>query len=218
MDLHIHSTYSADSTITPRQVLNIARKRHLSGVAITDHNSIRGCIKVKALKVKGLLFVPGIEVTSEQGHVLALGITEKVPRGLSVQETIERIEDIGGLAVAAHPYRFYTGIGELATRGSGFRAVEIFNGRTTLKGNMKAKALAKELDVGITGGSDGHRIEEIGSAFTKVPAEIDTVDDLITAIVKKRTRIGGTPAGLGSIVSNSASNVYHWLGRGMRRM
>jgi predicted metal-dependent phosphoesterase TrpH len=218
MDLHIHSMYSRDSTMTPQLISKIAIRRKLSGFAITDHNAIRGARKALEFKQKDILFVPGIEVTSDKGHILGLGITELIPKGLSVQDTIDKINEAGGLPIAAHPYRFYTGLGENAVRQAKFKVIEILNSRTTMRGNIKARTLAKELEAGVTGGSDGHKTDEIGRAFTKVPENVATVDDLIEAIMKRRTRVGGMSAGLGEITSNSASNAVNWLGRGMSKM
>src|SRR5512137_1739977 len=112
LDLHIHSTYSRDGTALPKEIVSRCKALGLDGLAITDHNAIRGSLEaVELAKMEGLFVVRGVEVSTADGHVLAYGVSELVPKGLSIQDTIDRIHSAGGIAVAAHPVRFPSGIG-----------------------------------------------------------------------------------------------------------
>ena len=110
IDLHIHSIYSSDGTLEIKEILKLARKIGLDAIAITDHNEIKGALKAKKMNI--IPVIRGIEISSKEGHILAYGVDCKIPRDLSVEETIDRIRDCSGIAVAAHPYRYWSGLGE----------------------------------------------------------------------------------------------------------
>lgn len=218
LDLHTHSKYSSDGRHTIRTIVKRARKIGLDGIAVTDHNSIRSHIWLDRLKGEGLLLVPGVEVSSSQGHVLGYGIRDEVPKGLSVQETIDRIIEVGGLPVAAHPYRRVTGIGERAVLDCGFKVVEVFNAKSLPRGNTRSCELAMSIGASVTGGSDAHTTKEIGKGFTDVPDGIETVDQLIEAIRKGESEAGGFPASMKKVVEKTTGNVIKFVKRGMKRM
>src|SRR3972149_8625567 len=96
VDLHVHTVYSRDSLITPEDLVFYARKRGLTAVAVTDHDRVDGALKIA--KEADFLIIPGIEVSSRNGHVLGLNVQESIPKGLSVDETVDRIHAAGGLA------------------------------------------------------------------------------------------------------------------------
>lgn len=218
LDLHIHSKYSADGDHLVKTIVRKAKKIGLDGIAITDHNSIKAHKKLKGIKDSGLLLVPGIEVSTEEGHVLGFGVKEDIKKGLSVQETIDRIISAGGLPVAAHPYRRVTGISEKAVLDCGFKVVETFNARSMPRWNDKASDLARRIDASVTGGSDAHTLKEIGKGFTDVPEGIETVDQLIEAIKDGHSGSGGFPATIKKVVEKTTGNVVKFVKRGMKRM
>jgi predicted metal-dependent phosphoesterase TrpH len=217
LDLHIHSKYSIDSPLTVRTIARRAKAIGLGGFALTDHNSVRGHRRFADVKGTGLLMVPGIEISAIEGHILAYGISSRIPRGLSTEETVDRIIAAGGMPVAAHPYRKVTGIGEKAVHQGGFKVVEVFNGRTTTRNNRKAVLLASKIAAGVTGGSDSHSLEEIGNGYTIVFERVDTVDDLLECIRKGRTRAEGTEPPMSKVVTDATGNVYNYFRRGMKR-
>ena len=100
MDLHVHTCYSYDATTTLREVVAYAKKRGLDGVAITDHDTLRGALRL--IQESEFIIIPGVEITTRQGHVLALNITTPIPSRLDLSETIHKIHDAGGIAVAPH--------------------------------------------------------------------------------------------------------------------
>ncbi|MBM4249249.1 MAG: PHP domain-containing protein [Euryarchaeota archaeon] len=197
-DLHLHTTHSPDGEMTPTDLVRTAVAKGLGGVALTDHNSTRGIREAReaAAGFPGFLVVPGIEVSTKGGHIIGLGIDAPVASGLEVPETVERIRALGGLPVASHPYRRFTGIGEDCIRSARFGAVEVLNGRSPSRKNLRACRLALELRLGLSAGSDGHRTSEVGRCYVVPESDPGGVDGLLEQIRGKRVRTWGRSAGL----------------------
>jgi len=213
-DLHIHSVYSSDGHMEVKQIVSLAKKLGLGGVAVTDHNSFEAYKKFPDFKDSGLILVPAMEVSSAVGHILAYGIKSPIPKTLTVEDTIDRIKAAGGLPVAAHPYRKVTGMGEDNVIRGRFRHLEGFNGRTRPGANKKAVVLAKRIGASITGGSDAHLPEELGSTVTVLPDNISSVEELIEAIFKGLTHAEGAQPGFKKYVGAAGGNVVRWVKRG----
>jgi predicted metal-dependent phosphoesterase TrpH len=180
IDLHVHTYYSSDSLITPEELVYYAARRRLDAVAITDHDRVDGAIKIA--QEKNLLIIPGIEVSSLNGHVLGLNVQEPIPKRLGVDETVDKIHDAGGIAVACHPVTFFKGsLGEHTN--SRFDAVEVINA-SAFPFNYSVKhgeRLASRLGISRVAGSDAHYGPEIGCAHTVVDAEL-VLDEIVEAI------------------------------------
>jgi predicted metal-dependent phosphoesterase TrpH len=182
IDLHVHTRYSYDSLITPEELVFHAKKRGLNGVAITDHDRINGALKIA--QETNFLIVPGIEISSLDGHIVGLNIQEQIPRKLSADETVDRIHDAGGIAVACHPVTFFKiSLGEHTN--SMFDAVEVINSSAfPFSYSVKhSRQLASRLGIAQVAGSDAHYGPEIGCAYTLVDAELE-VGEIIQAIRK----------------------------------
>jgi len=193
IDLHVHTCYSEDATITPKEVVYFAKKSGLDGVAVTDHNTLKGALKLA--KNRQLLIIPGIEVETRRGHVLALGIKTSIPSELNMAEAIQRIHDAGGIAVLAHPaVVFKTGLGQMINPSVNLDAVEVINSASfpfVLSTYLSCK-LASRLSLPQTAGSDAHHASEIGTAYTLVKAD-SNVDDVMEAIRKGTITPCGKP-------------------------
>jgi hypothetical protein len=178
IDLHVHTRYSGDSSITLKQVVAFAKKRGLDGVAITDHNTVKGALK---LKTRDILVVPGIEVSTLNGHLLGLNVTTPIPAKLGIEETVHLIHEAGGIAVAPHPTAFYKS--PPSRRVSSYDAVEVMNASSVPFSVLTyfSKRFAEGLGLPQTGGSDSHYAPEIGSAYTVVEADA-AVDEIVSAI------------------------------------
>lgn len=176
-DLHIHTKYSLDGKEEPEKIAKFLKKIGYNGMAITDHETTKG---VKT-KIDDFLIIPGEEIKTNAGHILALGIYEEI-KSRDGEEVIEEIHDNGGIAVIAHPFRFSR------PRVKKIDAVEIINGRNFPIQNKRAIIYARKLNYPVTGGSDGHFIWEMGRVYTIMNAE--NVDDAIEEIKKGRTEVG----------------------------
>jgi len=180
MDLHVHTCYSCDATTTLKEVVVYAKKRGLDGVAITDHDNVEGALKL--VQESDILIIPGAEITTQRGHVLALNVTTPIPLRMSPSETIQRIHEVGGIAVAAHPTAICKG--GLGRRiESSFDAVEVINSSAFpfFLSTYLGRRLAVRLNLPQTAGSDAHHASEIGFAHALIEADPD-VDEIVRAI------------------------------------
>lgn len=189
----MHTNYSADGKTTLNEVIQYAQKQGLDGVAITDHDTVQGARKLA--QQEQIIIIPGIEVSSRQGHILGLNIDEPIPPKLEITETAEKIRQLGGIAVIAHPSTVIkTGFGVKVTSSSDIDAVEVINSSSFpfALSTYLARRLAQRLGLPQTAGSDAHHPKEIGRAFTSVEADANP-EDIIEAIRKEKTQPFGKP-------------------------
>ncbi len=197
-DLHSHTTYSKhwfwgmDALNTPQEMVKVAIKRGMNGLAITDHQTVKGSLVAKrfAKRYRDFIVITGAEIRTISGDVVALGIKEDVPDDLSLGETVEKIRRQGGIAVAAHPFAKFMVrkcVGDEARR---LDAIEVFNAGSC-KGfqNRKALRYAEKFRMPKTAGSDAHCMRDVGRAG--IICEARTQDDVLENIMKKRCRIFG---------------------------
>lgn len=183
LDLHVHTCYSHDGLITPEELVKYTCRAGLDGVAITDHNRVDGALKLA--KKLDLLIVPGMEVSSAGGHIIGLNISEHIPSRLSIEETVERIHELGGIAVVCHPYSLIKSMLKRISLSSKIDAIEVINASAfpfTRSVNY-ARQLAAKLRLPQVAGSDAHYAPEIGSAYTLINSERD-LEDILKAIRK----------------------------------
>jgi len=196
VELHTHSSLSHDGRDPVELLLEQARAVGLDALAVTDHDELAASLRAAELATEyDLVGIPGMEVTCAAGHVLALGISEAVPAGLSFHETLDRIRDQGGLAVVPHPFQESRhGVldkiskDELAMAD----AIEVYNSRlVTGRSNRQAERFARRRGLPMTAGSDAHIAEMVGQAVTSVDADDPTVDGILDAIREGRTTVEG---------------------------
>ena len=190
-DLHVHSTYSSDSIITPKELVYYAKKRGLTAVAVTDHNQVEGARKIA--KATDFLIIPGTEVSSMGGHIVGLNVQEVIPKGLSAEETVDRIHEAGGVAIACHPFALFKGsVGKHVSKK--FDAVETRNASSFpfKSAARKAELLAERFKLPKVAGTDAHIGQAIGCAYTLVDAE-PNVEAILRAIVDGRCQPFGGP-------------------------
>ena len=221
LDLHVHSQFSEDSMLGLKDILRQAKRVGMQGLAVTDHNTVKGSLKaVKMAKDShpDLLVIPGVEVSTSSGHLLALGVEEDVRKGMDPAETIEAVEALGGIAVASHPYRMWNGLGEAEVRKANFKALEVWNSMSPKSGNLKARELARENGMGMTGGSDAHKLDRVGMAYTDFINPVETVDAAIGEIARGNTIGDGNYRTLRDTAHYVMRAVWLWVGRGMVRI
>jgi predicted metal-dependent phosphoesterase TrpH len=196
VELHAHSALSYDGRDSVELLLEQAEAVGLDALAITDHDEISASLEAASMAAEyGLVGIPGMEVTSRAGHVLALGIEEAVPSGLPFDETIAAIRDQGGIAVVPHPFQ-ESRSGVLANISRDQLAVadaiEVYNSRLlTGRANRQANRYARRRGLPMTAGSDAHISEMVGQAVTLVDAEESSSEAILDAIVDGRTTVEG---------------------------
>jgi hypothetical protein len=194
IDLHCHSFFSGDGVSSPEQLIASAKKKGLHGFAITDHNTCdavsymldKGYMREDGLPVDGFLILPGVEVTTEEGHLLCIGATLPNLKGVPPDEVCKLIHGQGGLAIPPHPYDlFRAGIRQNVLETLEIDGLEVFNAATTLKRyNRQAFEYAEMRGLPMTAGSDAHHEAAIGTAYTILNTDDFSVKGLLAQIVK----------------------------------
>ena len=192
IDLHVHTLYSGDSNISPKMLieqLNI--NPTVKAVAITDHDTIEGYRHVKRLAeaYEGLLVIPGVEVSTFEGHINVLGVEEMPKYPLSAEELIDFARERQAVVVIPHPYRV-CGLGDNAKKLD-VDAIETLNYRASKAENKLAEKLAKELNLPGVAGTDAHRPNQLFQVYTEVNINMDAdVDSVLKTIKNGEVRIG----------------------------
>ena len=192
LDMHVHSNDSHCSKLTMKQIINQAKLKDLDAICIVNHDIITR--KFPASRIKILI---GCEITTRDGHLLGFGLNQEIPSKLSVEESIELIQEQAAISIGAHPFRNIEYIKTRATE-LGFHdkifninldAIEIKNGRNTKHENMQAKKANEILKLPEVGGSDAHLLEEIGKIKMKSTNPIENIDDLIYSIKNRKLKL-----------------------------
>ena len=220
LDLHIHSQYSDDASGSPEEIIKSLKKKGLQGMAITDHNSVEGSLKALEVAPKDFIVIPGVEISTADGHMLAFDIKKNIARNLSVQETVEEILDAGGIPVVPHLFRKMSGIKKekLETIYKKIPAMEVFNGCSLPKTNIKTVKVAKEFNLGGIGGSDTHHPIYAGSGYTLIDSTDLNVDTILSEIMKKKTWGEGTTISLQYRRDRMLRSIKQFFQRGFKRI
>lgn len=187
-DLHSHSKYSSDGILDPKKIIKVAIKRGLDGIAITDHNTIKGGLDAKKYETDDFKVIVGSEVMTNRGEIIGLFLSEEI-KSKQFYEVIDEIKDQNGIVIVPHPFD--------EMRSSSFNIekedikcidnIEILNSRClNEKYNHMANTFAKKNNLGVTGGSDAHFANEIGYAGV-----IIETDDIRRAILKNDLEVFG---------------------------
>jgi predicted metal-dependent phosphoesterase TrpH len=203
-ELHCHSHYSRGEKIpvegldSPADLVRAAKRLGLGGLALTDHDSDRGWKEAAAEAGKlGILFIHGVEISSLSGHVIGLGLNEKIRGGLSLEETLEGIREQGAVSVAAHPFDIRgEGLGKLSAKAD---AIEAFNSLNLDRlSNRAASRFAKKAGKPCVAGSDSHTKEMLGSCVNYIDAH-DT-DSALREIKAGRVSFHASYTPLGEVL------------------
>jgi len=176
--LHIQTKYSLDGKEEPEKIAKLLKKAGYGGMAVTDHDTIKGAF---GIDVKNFIVIPGEEIKTNGGHILAIGIEEEI-KSRDAEESIEEIHSKGGIAIIAHPFRF------MKPNVEKIDGIEVINGRSFPSQNKKAWQYALRRRLPMTAGSDAHFIWECGRAYTIMEAE--SIDDVLNCIKRGKTRVG----------------------------
>ncbi len=193
LDLHNHTFFSADGSMSPAELLAAAMAKGVACIAVTDHNRVKGALQAVELAEADLSLprvIPGIEVSTFDGEIIGLYIWEDIPAGLSLLETVERIKGQGGLVYLPHPFDSLRR-GTVSPRARAQAAelsdiIEVVNGRSlSPRAGGKALALAGALGKPKGAGSDAHREAEVGVASVFVEA-YPAQDTLVALVARGR--------------------------------
>lgn len=160
-DFHMHTKYSNDSYTDPEKLLKVAIKKNLTGIAITDHNTIKGALKAKSYRNEDIIVIVGSEIMTDIGEVIGLFLNEEI-KGFTYNEVCDEIKSQDGIIILPHPYRNQNP--ELMV--SRVDLIECLNARSSKEANINAKNLAMKYDIPCVSGSDAHILSEIGSVRT----------------------------------------------------
>lgn len=191
-DLHNHTHYSPDSILSPERFVARAVERGLDWVAVTDHNTLRAAPTVqKAIEGTALRVIVGEEVRTSDGEILGLFLSDEVPRGLSPEETMERIKAQGGLVGV--PHAFDTHRSPLRTEAmlrlvDRIDFIEGLNARMVdASHNGRAVEFAREHGLPLSAASDAHSPCEVGRAYVEMP-DFEGPDGFLAALRSGKLR------------------------------
>ena len=205
-DLHVHSSCS-DGHDDVMTILKQAVNCGLNGIAITDHDTMQGSsLARKIIKDQKLdiVLIPGAEVTTSEGHLLVLGISDLPRKGMSPEETTDIAHDFGGIAVVPHPYHpFRHAIGRIPKCD----AVEVYNSKHLFGiANARATIGARKRGLPMVAGSDSHFARTVGLGVTEI--DVENGDDIVKAIKSGRTRIDGKRTPPQFFIGNTFQSIY----------
>jgi predicted metal-dependent phosphoesterase TrpH len=202
IDMHVHTRYSRDSRSGVAELIKRARK-FLDGIAITDHNTMKGVQEARKLS-KGFRIVAGEEVMTDRGEVMGYMLNEEI-KSRNLMSVIDEIRCQGGLLSIPHPFDT---IRSESLDGAALRKVlrkidfiEV-NGRSLPSHNKKAVEFASEHSIPLVGGSDAHFVGEVGKVYTIFDG----------GIRKGKTSVVGNPNLLRSLFFMGRTKMYKVLG------
>ena len=192
-DLHIHTKYSKPcGYLEPSTVLKLAKKRNLDGIAICDHDTIKGATVTKKLnKDRDFEVIIGYEKSTDMGDVLLYYPQEKI-KSDDLFEVLDKAKEQGCVIVIPHPFRRIRYIDSMGFKAplekvrDRIHGIETFNGRNAFWMNWRANREADRLKLSKTGGSDAHYGVEVGRVYTVFEG------DFRRALLRARTSIHGT--------------------------
>ena len=175
VDLHMHTDHSPDCATPVEVLLETARDRGLGAIAITDHNEVSGALEARriAREMGDIEVIVAEEVkTAEQGEVIGLFLEEKIPRGMTMAETIAEIRRQGGLVYVPHPFDRFHSVPDyehLLDIVEEIDILEVFNPRVALTAfNEEAERFARKYRIVPGAGSDSHVAQGLGSVRVRI--------------------------------------------------
>ena len=196
-DLHNHTRWSPDSNMAPATLVRLCPGRGINCLAVTDHNRIDGALEAQALAPPSLRVIVGEEIRTAEGEIIGLFLQEAIPRGLSPEETCERIKAQGGVVYVPHPFdRFRrspirrAALDRVRDR---IDALEVLNARNLWPGHdAAAEAYAARWAIPGGAGSDAHTPFEVGNAWVEIE-DFRSPQEFRAAL--RHGRVGGRHAG-----------------------
>lgn len=206
VDMHVHTVRgAADSSLTPEQLIEEARRIGLTGVNISEHDRVWETPQIEEFRRESGLFVSrGMEVSTDLGHMIVIGLDRYVPGIRRAVELRRVLDEVGGFMIVAHPFRhFFDPVHfrrdgrppfdmtpeEAAERMPVFRLVdeiEVANGGCTPRENRFALEVARILGMRGIGASDCHSTNGVGYYVTVFEEELRDQDHMLALLRKRR--------------------------------
>jgi hypothetical protein len=185
-DFHIHTEYSMDCNTPLEKVLNRCLEIGINCIAVADHGTIEGALKLK--DIAPFMVIVAEEIDTPHGEIMGMFLTEGIPSGLSVEQTLARIRTQGGLVCIPHPFDTFR---QSALDGriietiiDQIDVIEVFNARSPLqRDSTKANLFAEKYGIRKSAGSDAHTVSEIGNAYVEM-SEFSGRDDFLQVLEK----------------------------------
>lgn len=217
VEMHCHTVYSNffnkskripyESTTTPEALLAACNANGVDCVFVTDHNNIRGYQKTAEYwkdhaKYRHIGVLPGVEVSTRDGHIIALGVKNNIRTDMSAEETVEEIKSLSGVPFAVHPFALGNGLREKARICS---LIEVHNATNVdLYSNLASKNFSEKHEIPQAAGSDAHIPELVGRCLNQVEADKNE-DDIVQALNNGQIR----PSRLGYITKEELVRWTH---------
>jgi hypothetical protein len=203
-DLHVHSYASYDSISSPKSIIKEAVKKGINCLAITDHGEVKAYNELKRIADReNILIVKGIEVKSKKGDIIGLNIKERIPEGLSVQETIKRIKKQEGFIVIPHPFfKYYKFQENLKNILDKIDAIEILNSAISEKANKEAFKFVRDNNFPFTAGSDAHSSFFVGRTYLEVPGDNLSIKEIFNLIKTRNVKAKGRELGFFEVIQD----------------
>ncbi|MBL8879439.1 MAG: PHP domain-containing protein [Phycisphaerales bacterium] len=170
--LHVHTNYSHDSNTSPEDLITTARRQGVTCIGVTDHDEIRGALEAREIgRERGVEIIVGEEVSTSDGHLIGLFLSEKVEPGRSALHTARRIQEQGGLVLVPHPFLGRHGLRKrMYDILEMIDAVEVCNGQNPMK-RTDLRAARFALDHGLTAyaGADAHVRGHLAICYQEMP-------------------------------------------------
>lgn len=197
VDLHVHTSHgSACSRLNPQSLVAVAKELGLNGICLTEHDYLWDADRVRDLaNNSGIVIFRGIEVSTDQGHLLVFGLKDYPQNLYCAEELGQAASEMGAVIVVAHPYRHtprrvsWKKVGKRPA----FRLaheVEIYNGISSELDNELASRLCSHLGFRGVGGSDAHSISQVGLGVTIFDRPINSDEELVEALKARAFQAG----------------------------
>ncbi|NOX71218.1 MAG: PHP domain-containing protein [Candidatus Micrarchaeota archaeon] len=200
-DFHIHTYRSPDSNIKPPDLIKTAVEKGLDVIGVVDHDVLWGGLEASKIArdiAPDLTVIPGEEIKTGDGEIIALNIKKTIKSGLGIEMTAQEVKKQGGFLIVPHPFdKMRRGVlDNISLIKNSIDAIEVFNARSIFSSfNAKARAYATENMIPMVAGSDAHFLYEIGAAYTMIDSDND-MKSIFDAIAAGRTKIEGKRTGM----------------------
>ena len=185
-DLHIHTEYSSDCNTPLEKIINRCLRNRISCVAIADHGTIEGALKMQ--RIAPFPVIVAEEILTPHGEIMGMFLKNGISSGLPIEQTMQQIKAQGGLVCIPHPFDMFRP-SALDSRMilkivDQIDIIEVFNSRTPpIQSSSKAQNFADKYGIAKSAGSDAHTSYEIGNAYVEMP-EFNDKNDFLQALEK----------------------------------